>query len=70
MVANQSVLVQVADLEGNLTTVGLLTVYRNSSTGVLSVPLDLVDGAQYDMLWMPSSDLSQTALTLVIRQLA
>ncbi|HET7352029.1 MAG TPA: hypothetical protein VFJ28_13915 [Marmoricola sp.] len=70
MVANQSVLVQVADLEGNLATVGLLTVYRNSSTGVLSVPLDLVGGMQYEMMWMPSTDLTQTALTLTIRQLA
>jgi Ca2+-binding RTX toxin-like protein len=70
MVANRSILVQVADLDGNLTTVGILVVYRNSSTGVLSLPLDLYSGAQYDMLWMAPTDLTQTALTLVIRQLA
>jgi Ca2+-binding RTX toxin-like protein len=70
MVANQSILVQVADLDGNLTTVGTLTVYRNSSTGVLTVPLDLYSGEQYEMLQMPSTDLAQTAFTLVIRQLA
>ena len=70
LVTTYRILVQVADLEGQLTTVGVLSVAPRSSTGSLSFSLSLFSGMMYEMLWMPSIDPTQSDLTLVIRQIA
>ncbi len=67
--ATYQVLVQVADLDEQLTTVGTLSVKAKSTTGSISISNDVLSGATYEFLWMPSTQ-SAYDLVLVLRRIA
>ena len=50
------ILVQTADPEGRLTTLGTISVAPKSTSGSLSFPSTHYNGTTYEMLWMPSTN--------------
>ena len=63
------ILVQTADLEGQLTTLGTIAISAKSTTGSLSMSYAYYSGLTYEFLWMPSTQ-STYDLVLVLRQIA
>ena len=64
------ILVQTADLEGQLTTLGTISIAPRSTTGSLSINYAYYSGVTYELLWMPSTDPATHNLVLVLRQIA
>ena len=64
------ILVQTADLEGRLTTLGTISIAAKTTSGSISFSYAYYDGLTYEMLWMPSTNPTNHELVLVLRQVA
>ncbi|GAA1929006.1 hypothetical protein [Nocardioides marmoribigeumensis] len=64
------ILVQTADLDDQLTTLGTISIAPRSTTGKLSFSYTYFSGMTYEMLWVPSTDPTNYDLVLVLRQIA
>ena len=64
------ILVRTADLEGQLTTLGTISIAPKTTTGSISFSYAYYNGMTYEMLWMPSTNPADHDLVLVLRQVA